>query len=340
MANLSMKTKLVYVLVSYNEQNDYLEQCLLSCYSARLHNPDAKIVLLTDDLTDKTLQGKRAEILKYISEKTVIDIKEKKYTATQRSRIIKTKAREFVQGDFLFIDTDTVITQPLSDADKFECNIGAVIESHVPIKKNISAYNYLKKIDRVLNWEASRDEIHFNSGVIFVKDTPETAQFYKDWNEHLMQSMAKGINIDQPAFAMANKKNNNIVEELSGEWNCQIMFGLNYIDNCKIMHTQITNVREKSIPLAEFLSKDVLKKIKIAGVIDIQTKEMIANPKKHLAKQTFILANKEVEIWESNAVRLLGKIEYNSKRMFNFINFISKCILYFDRHYIQIFRKK
>jgi hypothetical protein len=192
----------------------------------------------------------------------------------------------------------------------------------------------------VLNWKTSQDNIHFNSGVIFVKDTLETHQFYTDWNEYLTQSMAKGINIDQPAFAMANKKNGNIVEELSGEWNCQIMYGLKYLDNCNIMHMQITNVKEKSIPLAEFMSKDVLKKIKISSIIDEQTKGMIINPKKYLARQTFILANKEVEIWESDAVKLLDKIEYNSKKTFNFINFISKCILYFDRHYIQIFKKK
>jgi hypothetical protein len=55
-----MRTKLVYVLVSDNEQSDYLEQCLLSCYSARLHNAGAEIVLFVDHLTDDTLQGKRA----------------------------------------------------------------------------------------------------------------------------------------------------------------------------------------------------------------------------------------------------------------------------------------
>jgi cellulose synthase/poly-beta-1,6-N-acetylglucosamine synthase-like glycosyltransferase len=143
-----MKTKLVYVLVSYDEQNDYLEQCLLSCYSARLHNADAEIILLVDNLTDNTLQGKRAEILKYISQKIVIDIAGN-YNATQRSRIIKTTAREYVRGDFLFIDTDTVITQSIAGADQLQCSIGAVADGHVPTKKNIAAWKYLKKIDRL-----------------------------------------------------------------------------------------------------------------------------------------------------------------------------------------------
>jgi hypothetical protein len=106
------------------------------------------------------------------------------------------------------------------------------------------------------------------------------------------------------------------------------------------MHTLITNVRENTVPLAEFMSKDVLKNIKKSGTIDEQTKQMITYPKKYLSQQTFILANKDVEIWETDAVQLLSKIEYNSKKIFNFINFISKCILYFDKHCIRIFRKK
>jgi cellulose synthase/poly-beta-1,6-N-acetylglucosamine synthase-like glycosyltransferase len=332
-----MKTKLVYVLVSYDEQNDYLEQCLLSCYSARIHNADAEIILLVDNLTNDTLQGKRAEILKYISRKIVIDIAEN-YNAIRRSRIIKTTAREYVQGDFLFIDTDTVITQSLDGADQLQCSIGAVADSHVPIRKNIAAWKYLKKIDRQLHWTTSEDIIHFNSGVLFVKDSPATVQFYKDWHSYLMQSMTKGITIDQPAFAMANKTH-NLVNELSGEWNCQLRYGLKYLDNCKIMHTLITNVNEHTPPLAEFMSKGVLRQVKDSGTIDESVKQILAAPKQYLAQQVFILANKEVELWETDAVQLLGKIEYNAQKIFKFINFLSKCIFYFDKHYIRIFRK-
>jgi glycosyltransferase involved in cell wall biosynthesis len=332
-----MKTKLVYVLVSYNEQSDYLEQCLLSCYSARLHNAGAEIVLLVDDLTDGTLQGKRAEILKYISRKTVINIKEN-YNATQRSRIIKTTAREYIQGDFLFIDTDTIITQSLAEADSLRCTIGAVADSHVPIKKNISTYSYLKKIDRLLNWTSSEDIIHFNSGVLFVKDTPEAGQFYKDWNKYLLQSMAKGIAMDQAALATANKNNNNLIEELPGEWNCQLRHGLKYLENCKIMHT--FNIKREDTMLADFMSKEVLRRVKRLGTIDEQTKQMIAEPKKYLAQQTYILANRDVEIWEAEVAQLINKIEDSSQKIFKFINLISRAILYLDNHYIRIFKKR
>jgi hypothetical protein len=332
-----MRTKLVYVLVSDNEQSDYLEQCLLSCYSARLHNAGAEIVLLVDHLTDGTLQGKRAEILKYVSQKTVITINGN-YNATQRSRIIKTTAREYLQGDFLFIDTDTVITQSLSEADSLECAMGAVADSHVPVRLNISAHKYLKKIDRVLNWTTSEDTIHFNSGVLFVKDAPETRRLYQDWHGCLMQSMAKGIAMDQAALATANKNNGYLIEELPGEWNCQLRHGLRYLENCKIMHT--FNVKREDTMLAGFMSKEALRRVKTLGAIDEQTRQMIAAPKKYLAQQTYILANRDVEIWEAEVSQLINKIEDSSQKIFKLLNFISRCILYFDKHCVRIFRHR
>ena len=63
-----MKTKLVYVLTCAPEAT-YIEQALISIWSARYHNLDAHIVLLVDDKTNELLVGKRAEVLVYITEK-------------------------------------------------------------------------------------------------------------------------------------------------------------------------------------------------------------------------------------------------------------------------------
>ena len=70
-----MRTKLVYVLTCAPEKH-YIEQALMSVFSARHWNPDAHIVLLVDDLTDKLLVGKRADVLDYISEKIVVPFDE------------------------------------------------------------------------------------------------------------------------------------------------------------------------------------------------------------------------------------------------------------------------
>ena len=108
-----MKTKIVYVVVS-DEHDIYLEQACLSMHSLRLYNPDAMITVVLDKHTNATICGKRSIILDYVSEKIVIN-PEGKFSKMQLSRFIKTNLRKYVIGDFLFIDSDTIITSSLAD---------------------------------------------------------------------------------------------------------------------------------------------------------------------------------------------------------------------------------
>ena len=97
-----MQTKIVYTLVS-DESDTYLEQALLSVYSLRLHNPQAIVELIVDQFTSKTIVDKRSEIRKFITDLITVDVPED-YTKVQKSRYLKTNLRQFVKGDYLFID--------------------------------------------------------------------------------------------------------------------------------------------------------------------------------------------------------------------------------------------
>jgi len=62
-----MNTTIVYILTS-SDKDIYIEQLWLSLYSLRLHNPEVRVVLLTDDSTEVSLVGDRAKIRQYLSE--------------------------------------------------------------------------------------------------------------------------------------------------------------------------------------------------------------------------------------------------------------------------------
>ena len=128
-----MKAKLVYVLTCAPEKN-YIEQALLSVFTARHYNPSANIILIVDDQTNTLFTGRREEILNYTSEKIVVNL-DPALSMMDKSRWLKTSVRNLVKGDFLFIDCDTLITQSLEDIDKCEYPVAAVPESHLPIKK-------------------------------------------------------------------------------------------------------------------------------------------------------------------------------------------------------------
>ena len=127
-----MKTKIVYV-VTCSEKNTYLEQAMLSVYSARLHNPTAEIYVVTDKESADSITGKRSEIKKYLTNILVFDTP-KEFNAMKKSRFLKTNLRELIKGDFIYIDTDTVICQPLDEVDDIKEDVSGVANRHLIYK--------------------------------------------------------------------------------------------------------------------------------------------------------------------------------------------------------------
>ena len=97
-----MKTKILYVLVS-SEADVYLEQALVSAYSARRHNPDAVLTLLSDTDTLRSLPQRSPLLDSLFQEKVPVDFGADVPPMT-RSRLLKTGMRNYVDGDFLYID--------------------------------------------------------------------------------------------------------------------------------------------------------------------------------------------------------------------------------------------
>ena len=182
-----MKTKIVYVVVS-DTTDIYLEQALLSVFSLRKHNPNAyscigctsNIVFVVDQDTNTTIAEKRGEILKYIDNKVVINVPEE-YNKVCRSRWIKTSLRQHIQGNFLFIDTDTLVTDCLDDIDSFDGEMGAVKDQHVLVGKNRGVKKLQINAERD-GWIWSETLAYYNSGVMYVKDSPFTHKFYQTWH--------------------------------------------------------------------------------------------------------------------------------------------------------------
>ena len=214
-----MKTKLVYVLTCAPEGN-FIEQALLAIWSARYHNPSAHIILITDDKTDGVISDGRDEILKYVSEKIVIPFEGDK-TMVYRSRWIKTSARKLVDGDFLFVDCDTVTTRSLEEIDSLGCMAGAVPDSHLKVEDFGDALREASKAKVApLGIDLDKEEYYFSSGVLYVKDTPETHLLYDQWHSIWEQGVRNGVNIDQPSLAKANIEAGHLIERIDDRYNC------------------------------------------------------------------------------------------------------------------------
>lgn len=267
-----MRTKCVYILTS-DRTDLYYEQTLLSACSLRFYNPDATIIVVADHLTYSSLEASRSGLDKYVNH--IISVQAPEYLCKMhRSRFLKTNLRDLVDGDYLFIDSDTIICDSLGGIDSYKCEMGAVADTN-------DTHPLLHDQTVISRCEAAgfnnlEGQPYFNSGVMFVKDTPNTHLFYKRWIENWKSSVVKGIAYDQPALCQTNVQLGKPIQELPGIWNCQFkMGGYPYLRNAKIIHYYSNNGESRLSPQMEML----FSRIKESGVIDNSIINMIRNPR-------------------------------------------------------------
>lgn len=214
-----MKTKLVYVLTC-NPDDTYIEQALISIWSARYHNPDSYIVLLVDDITNTLLKGLRGALLQYISEKIVVDLPNGMFMR-ERSRWIKTSVRNLINGDFLFIDIDTIITCSLDNIESNTSEVAAVLDYHMKVDDYpFFLKNHLKKRLDKIGVDIKNVSSYFNSGVMYVKDCATSRNLYEKWHNGWYKGLSNGFIGDQPYLLKADIEMGGVISTLDWKWNC------------------------------------------------------------------------------------------------------------------------
>ncbi len=311
-------TKIIYVLTS-NEADYYLEQLVISVRSLRLYHPDVYVGVLVDKQTNETLKDNRLKLLHQVTE--IIEVETpQNYSQMQRSRFIKTSVRNIVDGDFLFIDTDTVICGDLSDIENYREYICAVPDLHVPVSKHTYTYDISARA-KIVGWDITKSGcVYFNSGIIYVKDSQTAKQFYALWNKLWTESMKHGCSSDQPAFCKANELSGGIITELSGVYNCQIVEnGLRYLVNAKIIHYFASNMKGiKNV--GPFLLKDnaLYASIRQSGEIeDDVVMGLISNPKSAFTDKVQLISEQDVDFFNSPICQYLRKFYYRFPLFYN-----------------------
>ena len=230
-----MKTKIVYVLTCSPDGN-YIEQALIAIWSARYYNPNAHIVLITDDKTDQLLVGKRGELLNYISEKIVIPFDDEQSSMYFRSRMLKTQVRQIISGDFIFIDCDTVCCKSLEPIDQIDLEVGAAPDDNLSFRED-AYYTVTCNLVSKLNCDITREDYYYSSGVIVCKETPNAYNLYDLWHKYWIDGfLNKSIKPDQPAFAKSNIELGHIINVLDIIYNCVLYTQNGALQDAIILH--------------------------------------------------------------------------------------------------------
>ena len=308
----------LYVLVS--TINDiYYEQFLLSATSLKLKMPDAEITLLCDSKTKDTLIGKRNGYEKLVSKIVNVDTPDG-FSHIEVSRWLKTSMRRFVQGDFLFIDCDTIITEDLSQINGLGITFGACLDKHSLLDRHAKSKAIIGQ-EQQLGFTSHLSNRHLNSGIIYCADIPETHNIFDRWHELWLFSNSKNIVRDQPSFNMAIHENSALFTELDGKWNCQIAFnGLPFLSSSKIIHYFASDLALHTSPFS-LASNTIFQTIKTTGTIPSETVELLKYPKTAFVPESRIIADNDVlYVFNSSFFESILLLRQKAPIIFHFFN--------------------
>jgi len=315
-----MRTKIVYVITSTPE-DIYLEQTYLSIYSLWKHEDNPHVVLLMDNGTEATLVGNRAKIMDLVAEKIVVPFDDN-MTNMRRSRWLKTKMRSLVEGDFLYIDGDTIINAPLSDIGTCTHLIGSVEDAHRPLDVHYGKEKLLRQAN-TLGFTIEGEKYYFNGGVLYVKDCKETRDFFDSWHRNWEMSIKHGINQDMPALILTDIQMGHMIQKLDGMWNCQIMYGFNYFTTAKIIHYFASRYTYNNGGyIYDFMAPRILEDFKHTWCITPELEDKLKAPLSCFSERVELIGGTDVDILNTHVYKTIRLIFNRFPKVFDFLQSI------------------
>lgn len=313
-----MNTQIVYVLIG-SERTLFLEELWVSLYSLRHYHPEEKVTVLVDEPTEIRIK-ERKQLYDMISELRVVDVPIE-YNDRLRSRYIKTNLRNLIDGDYFYIDTDTVITERLDEIDNIDVkNIGMVPELHGTFKEHMTYNLICNDVKRIFDADVSDSRYWYNTGCMLVRDNEMTHEFFKRWNENWKySSFEKNVTSDMRAMIYTDKSLGYICESIPDLYNCQIAMSIKYFHEAKIIH--FWHMRADFTPMQEyspFTSREIYRRIRTEKEISKETAKIILNAKSSFDRMSMIVGESDRKFLFSGFQTVLWKA-YNESRFFHWL---------------------
>ena len=319
-----MNTKIVYVLVS-TDKDIYLEQAWVSAFSLKHCNTGVRISVVCDRETGRRItEGRNEGFRQMVDEILPVDF-DKATENKERSRWLKTNLRNLVQGSFLFIDTDTVITGDLSAIDGCKDDVAIVLDLHCHFMAHPFHDGISRRIKRLFGVELKPDTDYYNSGIIFSKDTETAHRFFDRWHQLWASAKDKKGGVqDQQSLAVAIDEL-GVVAPLPGEYNCQVLGSVEFLHTARIVH--FFNTQWSDGIMSPFFDKQFYAKLKQEECISPELSEMILNCRSTFVSPSMMVGLMDMRLWRTPSFKLLRKIYRNHRLLFRLTNKISDKIL-------------
>ena len=275
-------------------------------------SPSAEISLIVDDETDKSSNSFFKAIKQLINEYKVVSI-DKSLPPIAKSRFLKTTMRQSIEGDFLYVDSDTIWASPINEKD-FTFDIMGVLDGNCLLKDN-PVLDYIQSVRKKTGFY-SDSNYYINGGVLYSKDSDFSQNFFKKWHESWIKSSKSGCFVDQPSL-------NSLIGEvippekvlLPGTYNAQITFCWDYFFNAKIIHYFTYSIENEKFFEEPYLLKNKVfwQKVSQTG-ITAEVQEIIKKPLTAFQKGISIIGKKESKLAQTRLYSFLKDLYIRKAR--------------------------
>lgn len=270
--------------------------------------PVCEVVVLSDVETAARIK-RRPALFKMINELKVVQVPGN-YSNELRSRVIKTNIRNLVDGDFLFIDTDTIICDSLESVDNLNVtNLAMVPELHGHFNEHVYFDSTCQDVKRIFGIDVSDSPYWFNSGCMLVKDNEMIRKFFTKWQENWEYSaIQKNESSDQRALLKTDKEFGYIIECLPDIYNSQVAMTIQYFFDAKIVHFWHMRSRFTSdVDYSPFCNKEIYKAIRTNNGISDDIAYTILHCKSSFRSPSMIVGKKQIYLLYSSFFNILGR---------------------------------
>ncbi|WP_428407149.1 hypothetical protein [Hyphococcus sp.] len=247
-----MAPHFVYVLVA-SEKDMFAEMASVSAATLRETTPGARITILSDTAT-RDLQSPAIKFLDSIADNWICEAFAQG-SGLERSRRLKLTCRGLVEGDFVYLDCDTLIARDLTPLARHSGDFSAVRDIGEPLPP-------IQALVGEKDWTLPAKR--FNSGVLGLRDTPRVHAMFKDALALWEEAAAGGVYFDQLAFWLAVERAALPVTWLASSFNAQITMKSYAANRPHVFHGFSLQFAERDTTVLHVLAKQ----LKTDGLMD------------------------------------------------------------------------
>ena len=260
---MSKPLTIAYVIV-YHGNGRFPAMAYLSAAAARRVEPNSRIVLVTDTETPHHLRKDWPKLLELVDE--TIPVPASMELLRARSFYLKTRVRDVIDGDFIYLDSDTLPVRPFADMTTGDWDVALIQDRthHSPITP-IFPHWVVPRMKRA-GWNVHFEK-YFNAGLGFYRDNAAVRALVADWQRRWHEFYALGDDCDQVPLNCSLATMPLRVHELPPAYNAMVTVAPVLARGAKIYHFFTGNRVELGDSLYEYL----LQHLQETGIIDWET---------------------------------------------------------------------